>query len=157
MSNAEFSDGDIPISVFSLSCNGDEQTLYNCNVNIDNVISCGQFEDAAIICQGNCNFLLIFLLLFTYPYVSSDNKTRYDNCSTGSVRLADIVVSNTTAEGRVEVCINQAWGTVCNRRFDNDDAGTVCHLAGGFLRSGNDNCPYNVLVIYFHILFSSSF
>ena len=63
--------------------------------------------------------------------------TSRDDCLTGSVRLVNKIVTNTTAEGRVEVCINQAWGTVCNRRFDNDDAGTVCVLAGGYLRSGN--------------------
>lgn len=62
--------------------------------------------------------------------------TQYSNCSTGSVRLADKTLTDTTAEGRVEVCINQAWGTVCNKRFDNDDAGTVCFLAGGYLRNG---------------------
>ena len=54
------------------------------------------------------------------------------------MRLADKIVTNTTEEGRVEVCINQAWGTVCNRRFDSDDAGTVCVLAGGFIRSSKD-------------------
>lgn len=36
----------------------------------------------------------------------------------------------------MEVCINQAWGTVCNDRFDQEDAGTVCVAAGGYLRNG---------------------
>ena len=71
-------------------------------------------------------------------YTTGSNTAR-DNCSTGSVRLADKMVMNNTAEGRVEVCINQAWGTVCNQRFDEDDAGTVCVIAGGFLRSGKDH------------------
>ncbi len=62
--------------------------------------------------------------------------TQRSNCSTGSVRLADQNLTATTAEGRVEVCINQAWGTVCDNGFNPEDAGTVCVVAGGFLRNG---------------------
>ena len=57
-------------------------------------------------------------------------------------------VMNNTAEGRVEVCINQAWGTVCNQRFDEDDAGTVCVIAGGFLRSGTDKVILKLCICY---------
>lgn len=55
------------------------------------------------------------------------------------MRLADQVVGENTVKGRVEVCINQAWGTVCNDRFDQEDAGTVCVIAGGYFRNGR-NC-----------------
>ena len=40
------------------------------------------------------------------------------------------------SQGRVEVCINSAWGSICNQLFDNDDAGVVCHLLEGFYREG---------------------
>ena len=66
----------------------------------------------------------------------TEQGTERANCSTGSVRLASPNVTADTVEGRVEVCINQAWGTVCSARFDQDDAGTVCVAAGGFLRNG---------------------
>ena len=41
-----------------------------------------------------------------------------------------------TLEGRVEVCINNAWGTVCDTFFGQEDAETVCASIGGFYRVG---------------------
>ena len=38
------------------------------------------------------------------------------NCSDGDIRL---VGGNTQYEGRVEVCLNRAWGTVCSSRYSN--------------------------------------
>ena len=116
LTDSLFAEESRPVLITSLSCTGDEQSIYNCSINTGAPQGCGRFEDAGVICQRS-------------------NTTR-DNCSTGSVRLANKRVMNDTAEGIVEVCINQAWGTVCNRRFDNVDAGTVCIIAGGFRRSG---------------------
>ena len=45
------------------------------------------------------------------------------NCVDGDVRLVN---SNTSQEGRLQVCFNRVWGTVCNDRFDSDDARVVC-------------------------------
>ena len=41
-----------------------------------------------------------------------------------------------TIEGRVEVCINNAWGTLCNNSFTSEDAGTVCDNLGAYRREG---------------------
>ena len=59
------------------------------------------------------------------------------NCSDGDVRLVDGSVGY---EGRVEICINRVWGTVCSTtyrytysyyiRWDVTDAKVVCRQLG---------------------------
>ena len=53
-------------------------------------------------------------------------------CTTGIVRLAG---SNYTNRGRIEICINNEWGTVCDDRFGSSDARVVCRQLG--YSSGN--------------------
>ena len=61
-----------------------------------------------------------------------DSITTRSNCTDGEVQLVSGTRSN---EGRVEVCINQAWGTVCDHNWNSDDANVVCGQLG-FLQRG---------------------
>ena len=44
-------------------------------------------------------------------------------CTEGEVRLVD---GRNEEEGRVEICLSNEWGTVCNQMWDNTDASVVC-------------------------------
>ena len=54
-------------------------------------------------------------------------------CTTGVVRL---VGSSYTNRGRVEICVNNTWETVCDDDFDSSDARAVCRQLG--YSSGNN-------------------
>lgn len=61
-----------------------------------------------------------------------------DNCTTGDVRLASFNDSTVsfTREGRLEMCINSAWGSVCETLFDTEDASVACGQLDGFSTGG---------------------
>lgn len=50
------------------------------------------------------------------------------DCTTGDVRL--VGGSSGLHEGRIEVCINEAWGTVCSHQWDERDANVLCRQLG---------------------------
>ena len=53
-------------------------------------------------------------------------------CQDGEIRLAG---GSTPYEGRVEICLNETWGTVCDNSWDADDANVACGQLG-FSRIG---------------------
>ena len=47
-------------------------------------------------------------------------------CSPGDVRLGD----GNILKGRVEVCVNGTWGTICDEHWTDSEATVVCSQLG---------------------------
>ena len=60
-------------------------------------------------------------------FILSANTTQPVSCETGDIRL---VGGTKDYEGRLEVCINQVWGTVCSRSWGSTDTKVACRQLG---------------------------
>lgn len=60
----------------------------------------------------------------TYITIPADPSTTLEeNCTDGEIRLAN---GTSPLEGRVEICFNRAWGTICGNSFGEAEAEVVC-------------------------------
>lgn len=65
----------------------------------------------------------------------------------GAVRLAG---SNKENEGRVEICFNNQYGTICDDGWDSNEAAVICNQLG-FQREGTFNFLVYECYMYLHI------
>ena len=73
-------------------------------------------------------------LLFRYYLVRVVSFSFTAPCTDGQLRLAGGNVNN---EGRVDICLNNEWGTICDRSWNTNDAKVACG-ALGFSRGGEN-------------------
>ncbi|KAL5499890.1 hypothetical protein EMCRGX_G011357 [Ephydatia muelleri] len=122
-SNAHFGAGIGSTFLDDVICSGSESSLLDCTRASTVYCYTGHQEDAGVRCYIN---------------------TPGANCTYGAVRLVE---GTTQYEGRVEVCINNQWGTVCDSSWDSTDATTVCKQLG-YAYTGNgiafSNAQYGV-------------
>lgn len=97
---SSFGFGTDPFVMDNVQCSGTESHLVNCT-HITNH-NCFIFEVAGVICKDPC---------------------MYD----GQLSLYG---GSSNTEGRVEVCMNGQWGTVCDDQFENVDAAVICKTLG---------------------------
>ena len=67
-------------------------------------------------------------------------STPAGDCGDGEVRLQGGATNeqSLTMDGRLEICFNNAWGTVCNNSFRLVDAEVACNQLVGFAREGTE-------------------
>lgn len=108
-----------PILVTQTTCRGTETKLIDCNFDAD-TRNCDHSMDVGVVCQAKRQLLLLSVPVLTGFHVSIE-------CNNGEVKL---VGGATLQEGRVEVCYNRLWGTVCDDRWGTYDAQVVCKQLG---------------------------
>uniref|UniRef100_A0A1X7TQF9 SRCR domain-containing protein n=2 Tax=Amphimedon queenslandica TaxID=400682 RepID=A0A1X7TQF9_AMPQE len=105
-----FIDSEWPIGIYKLNCTGDEAEIWKCmhhtNGSMDG-LNCSQGTDASVFCMPN--------------------NTQYIKCTNGDVRLVGGDIMN---EGNVQICYNNAWGSVCDNQWDSSDSNVVCYQLG---------------------------
>ena len=70
------------------------------------------------------------------------NSLRLGPCTDGEIRLENGKVDN---EGRVQICYNNEWGTVCNTGWGQEEAMVVCRQLGFLTESEPQVTYYNHL------------
>ena len=72
-----------------------------------------------------------------------DAGVRCIPCTDGAIRLE----GGTATEGRVEICNNDIWGTVCENGWDNTDVRVACQQLG-LLSSSEYVTKISVTMVY---------
>ena len=83
-----------------VQCQGSETRLIDCPANALGSHNCGHSEDAGVRCQVSC--------------------------TQGDIRLQ----GGNDTHGRVEICNDNVWGTVCDDLWNNADAIVACRQLG---------------------------
>ena len=76
-----------------------------------------------------------------------------DLCNNGDIRLMG---GSNMYEGRVELCWNETWGTICDGFWSTNDANVACRQLG-FLDTGNTismyiGCTFRVICFSYLIM-----
>ena len=117
---AAFGQGSGQIWLDNVACIGSETRLVDCRANTIGIHNCVHSQDAGVRCSITCKGLN---KQTCYAFTLSCTVTG----TMGEIRLVNGTVPT---EGRVEVCNNNIWGTVCDDFWGTSDAVVVCRQLG---------------------------
>ena len=128
-----------PVLLDGVHCTGYEDALLECSHSAIGNHLCGQFlqdeaSNVAIQCQGNVH------LYSTVSKVLCMLIIIADDCVDGQVRLQD---GTDNSNGRVEMCQNGIWGSVCSTGWEHIDASVVCRQLG-YVTEGVTNLSIDI-------------
>ena len=85
------------------------------------------------------------VISFCFPIL--DEATKPANCNDGDLRLFGAITSN---QGRLEVCMNGAWGSVCDSQgvFTKDEAKVACRQLGTLQVEGRQCNPVTEVCVF---------
>ena len=106
----------------NVSCNSVLKESHILSVALNHLLA-----SSVKVMRGSTYFNSITINIITFTLYIPVADTSYANCSHGEVRLVN---GPSPSEGRVEVCIHNVWGTVCDPGWDTLDANVVCHQLG---------------------------
>ena len=109
-----FGFGNGPVFMTNVYCDETKTTVLDCGYKT-NTLSCGHAMDAGVACLGK-----LIVLMFTYKILQNGTL---DSCKDGDVRLSG---PSSAFAGRVEICIEQTWTTVCDQFWEIEEAAVVC-------------------------------
>ena len=132
-----------------VQCTGSEAPLNNCPSTP--VTVCSSTNDAAIVCHHSYNPHTV-----NQEWLSSNkfSDSAAANCLHGELRLAGGRGRFADMEGRVEICINNAWGTVCDTRFNSEAAQVVCRQLGHPSEGWSSEGPYVLTTYTFRLTYT---
>ena len=96
-----FTNGVGQIWLDEVGCTGSEYRIQDCRHSAYGTHNCGHIEDVGVRCTGT-------------------------TCTRGAIRLQ----GGTRTQGRVEICYNNYWGTVCDDSWNTPDAQVACRQLG---------------------------
>ena len=142
-----------PIWLESVQCHGNESSIINCSHSgLGAAVSTCNIEyihvgfwplyrynaGARVQCVGKCRIWWNLIIVFTSMTLGMPAASNSAACNNGQLRL---VGGSNENEGRVEICYENLWGTVCNHGWSSEDAQVVCRQLG-FRSFGKPNACF---------------